>query len=79
LVSGQVARKLFNVDKIKAEWCRRFAQLLLASGVTDIGAAVALANATYPSASTLSPEEAVWLLFGSNGGQDTHEPRRGDA
>lgn len=55
------------MDRIKAEWCRRFVESLLVAGVTDVGAAVRLAQATYPSASMLSPERAVWLLHDAKG------------
>ena len=46
----------------EAQWCRRFAELLLSTGAIEVGLAVQIAHATYQGASLVSPEEALWLL-----------------
>ncbi len=51
------------MDKDKAVWCRKFSELLLASGKwQDVGVVVWLAQVVYPSVCMLSPEQAVWVL-----------------
>lgn len=51
------------MDKAKADWCRQFSELLLASGKwKDIETTVWLAYATYPNAQQLTPAQAAWAL-----------------
>ena len=51
-----------RVEKSKAEWCLRFANLLLSTGDMEVGLAVRIAHAAHRGAALLSPEEVLLLL-----------------
>jgi hypothetical protein len=62
------------MEKHEAQWCRRFVEVMMACGATNINAAVRLAIATYPSASSLSAEQTVWLLAQVEADHPTRTP-----
>lgn len=59
------------MDPKKADWCRLFAEHLLASGATDVESAARMAFGIYPSAQLLTPQETVQVLLVTDNGYGT--------